>query len=145
MFNQLYVQTEYSLLQSSCKIMPLVDRLKSDEIKACAICDEGTMYGTIKFYQACKKNNIKPIIGLAVDYIYDEVKSRIILYAMNEFGYKNLMKISSRIKLNNGTVDFEYLAKTSLGVLAIIPYTESVLYKYDLHKDISSSIVSGPF
>ena len=140
MFNQLYVQTEYSLLQSSCKIMPLVDRLKSDEIKACAICDEGTMYGTIKFYQACKKNNIKPIIGLAVDYIYDEVKSRIILYAMNEFGYKNLMKISSRIKLNNGTVDFEYLAKTSLGILAIIPYTESVLYKYDLHKDISSSI-----
>ena len=77
---------------------------KEDKINACAICDEGTMYGTIKFYQACVNNNIKPIIGLSVEYIYDDIKSKINLYAMNEFGYKNLMKISSRIKLNNGTI-----------------------------------------
>ena len=32
MFNQLYVQTEYSLLQSSCKIMPLVNRLKEEKV-----------------------------------------------------------------------------------------------------------------
>ena len=140
MFNQLYVQTEYSLLQSSCKIMPLINRLKEEKASSCAICDEGTMYGTIKFYQACVNNNIKPIIGLSVEYIYDDIKSKINLYAMNEFGYKNLMKISSRIKLNNGLIDFEYLAKTSLGILAIVPYSESILCKYDLHKDISSSI-----
>ena len=78
-----------------------------DHIGACAITDEGTMYGTIKFYQGCIKNNIKPIIGLKVNYIYIDIKDTILLYAMNEFGYKNLMKISSRSALNNGTVDFE--------------------------------------
>ena len=77
MFNQLYVQTEYSLLQSSCKIMPLINRLKEEKTNACAICDEGTMYGTIKFYQACVNNNIKPIIGLSVEYLYDDIKSKI--------------------------------------------------------------------
>ena len=140
MFNWLYVQTEYSLLQSACRIEPLINKLKKEHYTSCAICDEGTMYGTIKFYQACKKNNIKPIIGLSVEYIYDDIKSKINLYAMNEFGYKNLMKISSRIKLSDGAIDFEYLAKTSLGVLAIVPYTESILFKYDLHKDMASSI-----
>ena len=70
MFNQLYVQTEYSILQSACRLEPLFVRLREDGVSACAIVDEGTMYGTIKFYKGCLKNNIKPIIGLKVNYIY---------------------------------------------------------------------------
>lgn len=135
MFNQLYVQTEYSILQSACRLEPLFVRLREDGVSACAIVDEGTMYGTIKFYKGCLKNNIKPIIGLKVNYIYNDEKDTILLYAMNEFGYKNLLKISSRMSLNYGTVDFEYLQKASLGLLAIIPFTESMLYKYHLRTD----------
>ncbi len=139
MFNYLYIQTEYSLLQSSCRIVPLVNKLKTEHMTSCAICDEGSMYGTIKFYNECIKNNIKPIIGLSVEYIYDDEKSKINLYAMNEFGYKNLMKISSRIKLSDGIIDFEYLSKAALGIMAIIPYTESALYKYDMYNEFNLS------
>ena len=95
MFNQLYIQTEYSILQSSCKLEPLFERLVKDKVESCAIVDEGTMYGTIKFYQACLRNKIKPIIGLKVNYLYDDMNSSLLLYAINDFGYKNLMKISS--------------------------------------------------
>lgn len=140
MFNQLYVQTEYSILQSACRLEPLIAKLKSDHTKACAITDEGTMYGTIKFYQGCIKNNIKPIIGLKVNYIYNDTRDCIILYAMNEFGYKNLMKISSRSMLNNGVIEFEYLQKASLGLLAIIPFEDSKLFKYHLHNDYNSCL-----
>lgn len=138
MFNQLYVQTEYSILQSACRLELLFARLKEYGVASCAIVDEGTMYGTIKFYQGCLNNNIKPIIGLKVNYSYNEEKDTILLYAMNEFGYKNLLKISSRISLNNGLVDFEYLQKASLGILAIIPFVESTLYKYHLRGDEAS-------
>lgn len=140
MFNQLYLQTEYSILQSATRIKPLMNKLKTDNITSCAIVDEGTMYGTIKFYQECVNNNIKPIIGLKVNYTYNEIKDCINLYAMNEFGYKNLMKISSRIQLNNGTIDFEYLQKASLGLLAIIPFEDSTIYKYHKINDLKSVI-----
>lgn len=133
MFTQLYIQTEYSLLQSSCRIKELVQKAKNQNQDACAICDEQTMFATIKFYNECKKNQLKPIIGLSVEYIYDDVKSKINLYAINEFGYKNLMKISSRIRLNKGIIDFEYLSKAALGLIAIIPYTESILFNYDFN------------
>lgn len=140
MFNQLYIQTEYSILQSTCKLEPLMEVLVNDHVASCAIVDEGTMYGTIKFYKACKKNKIKPLIGLKVDYLYDDVKSSILLYAINTFGYKNLMKISSRSRLNEGLVDFEYLSKASLGLLAIIPFNESILMKYHMHHDSSTAL-----
>ena len=135
MFNQLYIQTEYSILQSSCKLEPLFERLVKDKVESCAIVDEGTMYGTIKFYQACLRNKIKPIIGLKVNYLYDDMNSSLLLYAINDFGYKNLMKISSRSRLNNGIVDFEYLTKASLGLIAIIPFDESILSRYHQHHD----------
>lgn len=81
------------------------------------------------------KNKIKPIIGLKVNYVYNDMNSSILLYAINDFGYKNLMKISSRSRLNDGIVDFEYLEKASLGLIAIIPFDESILIKYHQHHD----------
>ncbi len=125
MFSPLYVQTEYSILQSACKLDPLFEKLVNFGYKNCAICDEGTMYGTIKFYQGCTKKDIKPLIGLKIKYAHNEIEDSLILYAMNIYGYKNLMKISSNCVLNNGVVDFEFLQKSSIGILAIVPLSES--------------------
>ncbi|MCM1513864.1 MAG: DNA polymerase III subunit alpha [Anaeroplasma bactoclasticum] len=130
MFSYLYVQTEYSILQSACKINDLVQKLKQLQITSCAITDEGTMYGTIRFYKACKKEGIHPIIGLKVNYTYNDRESSLLLYAINDFGYKNLMKISSRCKLAGGIIDFEYLQKATMGILAIVPFEESILKRY---------------
>ena len=40
MFNQLYIQTEYSILQSSCKLEPLFERLVKDKVESCAIVED---------------------------------------------------------------------------------------------------------
>ncbi len=140
MFNQLYIQSEYSLLQSTCKLEPLFAKLKEDKITACALADEKTMYGTIKFYKEAIKNHIKPIIALKVSYTYNEETSNIILYAINEFGYKNLMKLSSMMKLNGETIDFSQLSNLSFGLLAVVPFEESLLYKYHRHNDLQEEI-----
>ncbi len=117
----LYVKTEYSLLQSSCALDELIARAKQDNYSALAITDEGNMHGAIKFYEKCVSNNLKPIIGLKITYHYDNNENDLLLYAMNTFGYQNLMKIASRSKLNSGFVELEYLEKTTMGVLAIMP------------------------
>lgn len=140
MFQYLYVQTEYSILQSACKIKPLIEKLKEQQLHSCAIVDEGTMYGTIKFYQECNKNNIKPVIGLKVKYHYNDKTNNLVLLAINNFGYQNLMKISSRLQLTNNNIDFEYLQKTTMGLTAILPYEESLVQKYLERNDAKNAI-----
>lgn len=140
MFQYLYVQTEYSILQSACKIKPLIEKLKEQQLHSCAIVDEGTMYGTIKFYQECNKNNIKPVIGLKVKYHYNDKTNNLVLLAINNFGYQNLMKISSRLQLTNNNIDFEYLQKTTMGLIAILPYEESLIQKYLERNDAKNAI-----
>ena len=129
-FVPLYVRSEYSMLQSTCSIDKLVNTAKQYGYKSLAVTDEGVMHGTIKFYKACKKAGIKPIIGLNVPYSLNGVISHILLYAMDVTGYRNLMRISSRYKINNQPIDIEDLRKCSLGVLAVTPGVNNVIYSY---------------
>ena len=129
-FVPLYVRSEYSMLQSTCSIEKLVSYAKEYGYKSLAVTDEGVMHGTIKFYNACKKAGIKPVIGLKVPYNLNGVISNILLYAMDISGYRNLMRISSRYKTSNSPIDLEYLRKCSLGVLAVTPGNDSIIYNY---------------
>ena len=82
MYTPLYIKTNNSLLTSMIKIDELVSFAKKNNIKALTITDNN-MYGVMEFYKACKKENIKPIIGLEV-----EIESNIVLYAKDNVGYK---------------------------------------------------------
>ena len=88
MYTPLYIKTEYSLLKSLIKIDNLIEKLKRLNITSCGICDDN-LYGTMEFINKMNKNNIKPIIGL--DIILDN--NHILLYAENEIGYHNLVRI----------------------------------------------------
>ncbi|MBP3504282.1 MAG: DNA polymerase III subunit alpha [Bacilli bacterium] len=129
-FVPLYVRSEYSMLQSTCSIEKLVSYAKEYGYQSLAVTDEGVMHGTIKFYNACKKAGIKPVIGLKVPYNLNGVISNILLYAMDISGYRNLMRISSRYKTSNSPIDLEDLRKCSLGVLAVTPGNDSIIYNY---------------
>ena len=87
MYTPLKVTTEYSLLNSLIKIDDLITFLLEENISACGVVDNNLSY-VYEFYLKCKKNNIKPIIGLEI--ILDNKK--IYLYAKNYDGYKNLLK-----------------------------------------------------
>ena len=75
MFAPLNIKTCNTLLTSMIKIEDLIKTAKENNIQALTITDSN-MYGTLDFYIACKKNNIKPIIGLEIS-----LPEKIILYA----------------------------------------------------------------
>ena len=129
-FVPLYLQTEYSMLQSSCDLVRTFEYLKKVGYTSVAMTDEGNLYGAIKFYKLAKKYNIKPIIGLKLNYTYNDIHSTILLYAMNNFGYRNLMKLSSKYMIQDKSIDLTDILNNGLGILAIIPFSESVLYRY---------------
>ena len=129
-FVPLYFKSEYSMLHSACKLSPSISLLKEYGYKGCAITDLNVMHGALKFYNECKKNDIKPIIGLHIDYVHNERVSSLLVYAMNAFGYKNLMKLSSKRKISNSPIDFDYLSTNSTGLLVVIPPFENVIYHF---------------
>lgn len=129
-FINLYIQSEYSILNSTVKINEsLFTKLNNDHLTACAICDSSAMHGVIKFYSLCKSHNIKPIIGLRLsiksEYNYE---NNILLYAMNYEGYVNLMKLSTLAKTKK-VISFNELHKQSEGVLCILPASECEVCK----------------
>ena len=94
-YGSLNIKTDYSLLKSLIKINNLIEYANKNKINILSICDNN-LCGSLEFYNACKKNNIKCIIGL--EYLYENKK--IYLFPKNYNGFKNLLLIS-RYGLNN--------------------------------------------
>jgi len=102
-FTHLHVHSHYSLLDGLSKIPDLVKAAKKRGFSALALTDHGNMYGAIEFYQTCKKEKIKPIIGsevyIAPESRFDKDKNKkyyhLVLLAENYTGYRNLMKLVS--------------------------------------------------
>lgn len=117
----LKVTTDYTLLKSLIKMTDLISFLCDNKINACGICDEN-LYGVLDFYFSCKKNNIKPIIGLSIKLNNLEV----CLYAINYEGYKNLLKIHTLKEKNElNVLNIKEFCKN---ILVILPYESKELY-----------------
>lgn len=132
-FVNLHVHSHYSLLEALAGPKALVKHAKELGQKALALTDNGGMYGTVDFYKACQDEEITPIIGLDA-YIaqnrmtdkrprLDDRPYRLVLLAINNAGYQNLLKISTASFLEGfyykPRVDKEFLAEHSEGLVAL--------------------------
>ena len=99
----LHVHSHYSLLEALPQINDLVKAAKDDGQDALALTDNGNMYAAVEFYKACKKKEIKPILGVDAyvaprtrfdkEHRIDDHTSRLVLLAKNEQGYRKLYVI----------------------------------------------------
>ena len=131
-FCHLHNHTEYSLLDGANRIPDLVKRAKELEMPALAISDHGVMFGAMEFYMECKKQGVKPIIGLEA-YVapagIEKKSSRtgekenfhLLLLAKDLEGYRNLCKLSTIAALEGyyykPRIDHEILRKHSKGLV----------------------------
>ena len=132
-FVHLHVHTEYSMLDGLSKIPDLIKKVKDSKQTAVAITDHGNMYGNIAFYNECKKEGVKAIVGVEV---YVAKNSRfdkqirvgsdqfhLTLLAENYIGYKNLMKMVTIANFEGFSykprIDDETLEKYSEGVILL--------------------------
>ncbi len=101
-FTQLQLHSSYSLRDSTINIDKLIKLAKKQKIKSLAITDHLNMFAAIKFYQKCFDNKIKPIIGCQVplkDKLSNHHLGSVILLCQNFSGYKNLIKLISKIHI----------------------------------------------
>ncbi len=132
-FVHLHNHTHHSLLDGLTKIPDLVNHVKELGMEACAITDHGTLSGAIEFYKTAKDAGIKPIIGIETyvaartihdrDPAKDKARYHLILLAMNNTGYQNLMKLSTTANLEGyyykPRVDHDLLEKYNEGIIAL--------------------------
>ncbi len=132
-FVHLHLHSEYSLLDGACRISEIPARVKECNQEAVAITDHGVMYGAVAFWEACRAEGIKPIIGcevyVAPDSRFDRTNTsegyadHLVLLCRDMTGYKNLTEMVSRSFTegfyNKPRVDEELLRRYGEGLIAL--------------------------
>ena len=134
-FTHLHTHSHYSLLEALPKVRELVAKAKKNKMQALALTDLGNLYGAIEFYKECKKNEIKPIIGVEFfvasrtrhdkEHRLDNTRTRLVLLSENLEGYKNLLRLVTR-SFTEGfyykpRLDQELMREHRDGLIAILP------------------------
>lgn len=129
----LHNHTQFSLLDGLTRIPDLVELVKERGMQAVAMTDHGTMSGTIEFYKEATGKGIKPLIGIETyiaarkhtdkDPQKDKQRYHLILLAMNDEGYHNLMRLSTIANLEGyyyyPRIDHELLEQYNGGLIAL--------------------------
>jgi DNA polymerase-3 subunit alpha len=129
----LHNHTHHSLLDGLSKIPALVQKVQDMGMDAVAITDHGTMSGVLDFYKSAKAAGVKPILGMEAyvatrsrhdrDPQKDKARYHLIILAMNNKGYQNLMRLSSKANLEGmyykPRIDHELLEEFNEGLIIL--------------------------
>lgn len=129
----LHNHTQFSLLDGLTRVPDLVDFVKSTGMQSVAMTDHGTLSGAIEFYKETTENGVKPILGIETyvaarkhtdkDPQKDKARHHLILLAMNNTGWQNLMRLSTKANLDGfyyyPRIDHDLLEEYNEGIIAL--------------------------
>ena len=104
-FIHLQVHSEYSLTDGLLRIPELVTFAKQQHMHSVALTDTMNLFAAVKFYQECKKQGVKPIIGCDLYACHTNTATisraslspslfRMTLLARNQKGYHHLLQFT---------------------------------------------------
>lgn len=105
-FVHLHVHSEYSLLEATPRVKQIAKKAAEMGMTSVALTDNGSMFGAIEFYFACKDAGVNPILGLDAYVCENRLEKkadrdafmgprRLVLLAKNINGYRSLCQLSS--------------------------------------------------
>ena len=144
-FIHLRQYSNYSLLESSFTIEEIVNLCKENKMPAIALTDSQNMFGSFEFSLICKNNGIQPILGIdlhleKLDSV--EIESKILLLIKNKTGYRNLIKLMSKVysdNENNNKITLEDLKENSDGLICLTGGIHGPIAKLFLKNDVKGA------
>ena len=103
-FVHLRLHSEYSIVDGAVRIDDAISLAAKDGMGALALTDLGNTFGLVKFYQAARKEGVKPIVGSDVWITNHEERDkpfRLQLLVKNHQGYLNLCELLTKASLTN--------------------------------------------
>ncbi|MBS1107489.1 MAG: dnaE [Deltaproteobacteria bacterium] len=153
-FAHLHLHTQFSLLDGAIQHKALFARAKALGMPAVAMTDHGNLFGAVEFYEKARDAGVKPILGCEVylasgsrferkgrekdDAGFDAI-NHLLLLAMNDTGYRNLMVLVSRGYLEGfyykPRIDLDLLREHSEGLIATSGCLSSMVSRAILDND----------
>ena len=127
----LHTHTIKSINDSILKIEDLIEKAKQLNLTALSITNHGVLTDVFDFYNNCKENNIKPILGCEVYICKNRLNktpennkyNHLVLIAKNKKGFENLLMIHNDAKINGfyskPRTDINILKKYSEGLICL--------------------------
>ena len=128
MFVHLRLHSEFSIVDSTCRIDDVVQAAADDQQPALAITDLSNLFGAIKFYKEARAKGVQPILGaeiflegLGVDL---HALSRVMVLVQSSQGYLNLSELLARawtqnMVKNNAVIKLAWLQELSEGLILL--------------------------
>jgi DNA polymerase-3 subunit alpha len=128
MFVHLRLHSEFSIVDSTCRIDDVVQAAADDHQPALAITDLSNLFGAIKFYKAARGKGVQPILGaeiflegLGTDPL---ALSRVMVLVQSSQGYLNLSELLARawtqnMVKTNAVVKLAWLQELSEGLILL--------------------------
>ena len=122
------LHTEFSIVDSTCRIDDVLQAAADDQQPALAITDLSNLFGAIKFYKAARGKGVQPILGaeiflegLGADPF---VLSRVMVLVQSTQGYLNLSELLARawtqnMVKTNAVVKLSWLQELSEGLILL--------------------------
>lgn len=95
-FVHLHVHSEYSLADGMVRLQPLAEMCAQNAAPAVALTDLANVHGMVKFYRACLRAGVKPLIGCDVwveNPRQPQRADRSIILCRDHRGYLNLSRL----------------------------------------------------
>ena len=126
-FIHLRLHSEFSLVDGTVKIKPLINRLAELNMPAIAVTEHANLFSLVKFYKIARAQGIKPIAGADVLIYNPEVPSapyRLTLLVNNNVGYVTLTELVSKAYqegqyLSVPMLRYEWLVANHQGLIAL--------------------------
>jgi DNA polymerase-3 subunit alpha len=96
-FVPLRLRSRHSRLAGTIPVGELARHVKDLGFEAAALVDTGNLYGAVEFYEACRDEGIRPIIG--AELVCPGTGKPAVLVALTRQGYANLCRIISDVNL----------------------------------------------
>jgi DNA polymerase-3 subunit alpha len=169
-FTHLHQHTEFSMLDGAARVADAVAAAAADGQPALGISDHGNMYGVLDFYAECKKQGINPVIGTEAYMAHEHRSERpsrrgriddsggdsdggkklyyhLCLFAENDVGYRNLIKLSSLAFLEGyhykPRVDWELLERHAPGVIGTTGCLGGHVLQSLMHDDFEGALTKA--
>lgn len=133
-FIHLRVHSAYSLLKGALKIPKIIALAKAEQMPAIALTDHDNLFGSLEFSEYAVKEGIQPIIGSTISLVpfgmdqsggsLRQAPDQLLIYAKDERGYQNLLKLSSLSYTDPALgqaplLDYATLGRYSDGLIAL--------------------------
>lgn len=129
MFTPLGIKTDYSILKSLIKIEDYIKYGRDNKLSILGILDNN-LCSSHTFYNLCKNNNIKPIIGVSLNIDNYELY----LYPKN---YNGLISLFNFMKIDHPNI--QSLENITENIICVVPYQSLAIY------ETISKIFANPF